>query len=171
MLLESFSEYSKKNVCFTDSLVDKKYKFKFESTYIKVYCSDKDSLLLIDSNEHHNYHISLKKLLKEEKGGYKIYTVDEILTNPFINNNNQYLESIFTFDDKDYKVSYKKCMYFINKIMNISLELDHYPIIEFDSYRKVKIKLFTHDTNSVTNNDEVLSNRIKEIWVSINKIV
>jgi 4a-hydroxytetrahydrobiopterin dehydratase len=42
---------------------------------------------------------------------------------------------------------------FVNKISKIAEELNHHPDILIHSYKKVKVMLFTHSENSITEKD------------------
>lgn len=56
----------------------------------------------------------------------------------------------------------KAAMSFVNKIMEISDNLNHYPDIVI-SYNVIKLSLITHSENSLTNSDFKLAEEIDKI--------
>jgi len=52
---------------------------------------------------------------------------------------------------------------FVKKIVPIAEEADHHPDIEIFSYKKVKIKLISHDVGEITEKDVNLAEKISEI--------
>ena len=58
---------------------------------------------------------------------------------------------------------YKEALKFVNFIGEIAEKENHHPDI-FLSFGKVKIELFTHDTNSITDKDVNLSREIDKIY-------
>lgn len=52
---------------------------------------------------------------------------------------------------------------FINKIHDIAEKLGHHPNILLHSYNKVKIMLYTHSENKITDKDYLLAERIDSI--------
>lgn len=174
MEIEKFFEYYKDSEKKSNTKIDviqnlvndieKGYKFKFASSSVFCFGKDKEeSLLLFEEDAHTDIQNKLGKKLKSI-GGYNVYKIDKNLKNPFFNNNNQYLESHFYFIDSDY---FKKIKYFISKIMTISEELNHYPSIKWDSNRIVEVKLKTNNSDSLTEKDFILSERISEIWYNL----
>jgi 4a-hydroxytetrahydrobiopterin dehydratase len=52
---------------------------------------------------------------------------------------------------------------FANKILPIAEEANHHPDLLIHSYKKVKVMLFTHSENKITNKDYSLAKKIDEI--------
>jgi len=52
---------------------------------------------------------------------------------------------------------------FVNKIVPLAEEADHHPDIEIFAYKKVKIKLLSHDVGEITERDVELAEKISEI--------
>lgn len=52
---------------------------------------------------------------------------------------------------------------FVNKVFPLAEEADHHPDILIHSYNKVKIFLFTHSENKITEKDYSLSRNIDSI--------
>ncbi|MGC9517445.1 MAG: HEAT repeat domain-containing protein [Methanomicrobiales archaeon] len=67
-----------------------------------------------------------------------------------------YIKRAYKFD------SFKEGLDFVNKIAAIAEEIDHHPYIYF-CYRSVILKIFTHDTGSITELDFQLIELIDEI--------
>lgn len=68
------------------------------------------------------------------------------------------LEKEFQFKD------FISALNFVNKVWELSERLNHHPDILIYSYRKVKINIFTHDENKVTEKDFFL-------WENIEKLI
>lgn len=58
---------------------------------------------------------------------------------------------------------YKSALEFVNKVSAIAEKMNHHPHIELD-WGKVVIMLNTHDSNSVTDKDRELANKIDNIY-------
>jgi len=177
MKIVKFNEYNsniKEKLSITkidilESLVNKIdkdfiYQFSAQNVFCFVNEKQKESLILFDQDSYLDLQKDLKKSHFKEIDGYIIYKIKKQLVNPFFNNDNQYLESHFYFKDNNH---FNKIQYFLNKILKISEELNHYPVLEWDSNRLVKIKLFTHKTNSVTDIDFDFAQKIANIWNNI----
>ena len=52
---------------------------------------------------------------------------------------------------------------FVNKILPIAEELNHHPDVLIHSYKEVKVMIYTHDENKITEKDHKLSEKIDEI--------
>jgi 4a-hydroxytetrahydrobiopterin dehydratase len=52
---------------------------------------------------------------------------------------------------------------FINRVTPLAENMNHHPDILLHSYKKVKITLFTHDKNKITEKDHKLAKEIDEI--------
>ena len=69
-----------------------------------------------------------------------------------------YLARVFEFRD------FIEAIKFINEIVPLAEAMNHHPDIELFSYKKVKIKLTSHEEgNKVTEKDIELAERINEI--------
>ena len=51
----------------------------------------------------------------------------------------------------------------VNKIALIAEELNHHPDLKIHGYRFLDIEIYTHTTNSITEKDRVLSQKIDEL--------
>lgn len=69
----------------------------------------------------------------------------------------KYLEKTFEFN------SFIEAISFINQIVPITETMKHHPDILIHSYSKVKIMLFTHDKNGITDIDYVMAEKIDAI--------
>lgn len=49
---------------------------------------------------------------------------------------------------------------FVNKLVPIAEEADHHPDIEIFAYKKVKVKLMSHDVGKITNKDMDMAEKI-----------
>ncbi len=175
MEIEKFYEYHNNNKQYTETKIDsiqnildkyfKGYTFKFASK--SVFCFGKDSeensLLIFEQDVYLDIQAKMGEVNKSI-GGYNIYEINKKLQNPFFNNNNQYLESHFYFRDSEY---FKKIKYFISKILILSDEMNHYPSIKWDSNRIVEIKIYTHDTDALSDKDFLLADKISQIWYNL----
>lgn len=70
---------------------------------------------------------------------------------------NNMLTKVFSFDN------FMEAIDFVNKIVPLAEKLNHHPDVEIFSYKKVKIKLTTHDKGEVTEIDHELANQIDRI--------
>ena len=59
---------------------------------------------------------------------------------------------------------FKAAVDLINKILPLAEAADHHPDILLHSYRKVKVILFTHSENRVTEKDYALAREIDSIY-------
>ena len=140
-----------------------KYDYKYCSHNIFTFERQEKSLIVIKNGENNTMVSQLKKKLSfKEASGYLIFMINRKLNNPFLDMENR-LESSFYFD-VHYKTAFDKIQYFINKVLQISKELQHYPVIEYDSFKTVTIKLKTHHANGITEKDIELSERITDIY-------
>ncbi len=55
---------------------------------------------------------------------------------------------------------FKSALGFVNKVAQLAEELNHHPDILIHSYKNVRIILFTHSENKITEQDRELSSRI-----------
>jgi 4a-hydroxytetrahydrobiopterin dehydratase len=72
----------------------------------------------------------------------------------------KYLEKEFAFSN------FVEAVKFVNTIVPLAEEMDHHPDILIHSYKKVKVMLFTHSENKVTDKDYTLAKKIDEIVLS-----
>jgi 4a-hydroxytetrahydrobiopterin dehydratase len=63
------------------------------------------------------------------------------------------------FEFKDFK----KAIEFVNYVAEIAEQENHHPDILIYSYKKVKISLFTHSENKITDKDYYLAEKIDKI--------
>jgi 4a-hydroxytetrahydrobiopterin dehydratase len=52
---------------------------------------------------------------------------------------------------------------FVHKIVPIAEEADHHPDIEIFGYKKVKVKLISHDVGKITEKDVHLAKKISQL--------
>ena len=64
------------------------------------------------------------------------------------------LQRGFEFQD------FKEAVNFVNRILPLAEKMNHHPNIFIHSYNKVKIILFTHEENKVTEKDNILASKI-----------
>lgn len=64
-----------------------------------------------------------------------------------------------TFEKKDFI----DVVEFLNRIVPLAEEVNHHPDVEIFSYKKIKIKLSTHDVGNITEKDIELAKRIDAI--------
>lgn len=174
-IVERFSDYFKQsndsktiidNISMILNKIDKGYNYSFCSKSVYCFSNDTKSILIFEQDAHTNIQKIFKKTqLIKNIGGFNFYKVDKKLENPFFNDTNC-LESHFYFFDKKEEAN-KKIKYFIQKIFNISDELEHYPSINYNGDNKVEIKILTRDANNITDKDFILAERITEIWNNI----
>jgi 4a-hydroxytetrahydrobiopterin dehydratase len=72
----------------------------------------------------------------------------------------KYLEKEFAFSN------FVEAVKFVNTIVPLAEEMDHHPDILIHSYKKVKVMLFTHSKNKITDKDYTLAKKIDEIVLS-----
>lgn len=58
--------------------------------------------------------------------------------------------------------SFSEAMKFVSKVADLAEFLDHHPDIMIN-YRKVILTLYTHDSNSITDKDFALAEKINQI--------
>lgn len=69
-----------------------------------------------------------------------------------------YLERVFEFDN------FVQAVDFVNEIVPLAEEQGHHPDLEIFSYKKVRVKLTTHDEgNKITDKDIDLAKKIDKI--------
>lgn len=56
--------------------------------------------------------------------------------------------------------NFTEAINFVNKVHDISEDIGHHPNILIHSYNKVKIMLYTHSENKITEKDHILANKI-----------
>ena len=78
-------------------------------------------------------------------------------SNPWIIENNS-LVKVFTFHN------FVQAVDFINTLVPLAQNMNHHPDLELFSYKKVKIKLTTHDQNKITEKDKELAKKIDELF-------
>ncbi|WP_291858776.1 4a-hydroxytetrahydrobiopterin dehydratase [Marinilabilia sp.] len=59
--------------------------------------------------------------------------------------------------------NFVKAVEFVNKIVPIAEEADHHPDIEIFAYKKVKVKLISHDVGEITEKDVNLAEKISNL--------
>lgn len=59
--------------------------------------------------------------------------------------------------------NFVKAVDFVKSIVPIAEEADHHPDIEIFSYKKVKIKLMSHDVGEITEKDVDLAEKISKL--------
>lgn len=69
----------------------------------------------------------------------------------------KHLEKEFTFSD------FTEAVNFVNKILPLAEEKNHHPDILIHSYKMVKIMLFTHSENKITDKDYTLAKKIDDV--------
>ena len=75
----------------------------------------------------------------------------------FIEKNNT-LEKDFEFKN------FTQALSFVNKVWDLAEELNHHPDIVLHWYNKVKILLFTHSEDKITDKDYKLAQKIENIY-------
>ena len=60
--------------------------------------------------------------------------------------------------------NFAEAVKFINKILPLAEEMNHHPDLLIHGYKLVKVMLFTHSLNSITDKDYELAKKIDEIW-------
>ena len=71
---------------------------------------------------------------------------------------NNFLTKEFEFEN------FLKAVEFINKIAKIAEKENHHPDLKLHSYKKLKVMLFTHSENKVTDKDYLLAKKIDELF-------
>ena len=61
--------------------------------------------------------------------------------------------------------SFKEALEFVNKVADISENVNHHPDI-FISFNRVNLNIYTHDTNSITELDFELAQKIDELLLA-----
>lgn len=56
--------------------------------------------------------------------------------------------------------SFKEAINFVNKILPIAEEMNHHPDLFIHSYKKLKVSLFTHSEDKITEKDYTLAKKI-----------
>ena len=69
----------------------------------------------------------------------------------------KYLEKEFTFSN------FVEAVKFVDAIVPLAEEMDHHPDVLIHSYKKVKVMLFTHSKNKITDLDYSLAKKIDGI--------
>jgi 4a-hydroxytetrahydrobiopterin dehydratase len=65
---------------------------------------------------------------------------------------------------KEFKFkNFLEAIEFVNKISVLAEEINHHPDLLIHSYNKVKIMLFSHSENKITDKDHLLANLIDEL--------
>ena len=71
--------------------------------------------------------------------------------------NDKKLEKEFTFSN------FIESVEFVDKIVPLAQAADHHPDILIHSYKKVKVMLFTHSEDKITEKDYELAKKIDEL--------
>ena len=69
----------------------------------------------------------------------------------------KYLEKDVTFSN------FVEAVKFVDKIVPLAEEINHHPDILIHSYKKVKVMLFTHNENKITDKDYLLAKKIDSL--------
>lgn len=67
------------------------------------------------------------------------------------------LERNFTFSN------FKEALDFVNKVAELAEDANHHPDILIHGYKKVKIKLWSHDKGGLSEKDSALASKIDNI--------
>ncbi len=67
------------------------------------------------------------------------------------------LQKEFTFK------SFGEALAFVNRVGELAEDMDHHPDMELHSYKKVKIKLFTHSKGVISELDHTLAKKIDNL--------
>lgn len=59
--------------------------------------------------------------------------------------------------------NFVQAMSFVNKIVPLAEQANHHPDIFIHSYKKVKIMIYTHTQDAITDKDYLLAKQIDEI--------
>ncbi|MCG6189426.1 4a-hydroxytetrahydrobiopterin dehydratase [Maribellus maritimus] len=76
----------------------------------------------------------------------------------------KHLEKEFTFSN------FAEAVSFVDKIVPLAEDANHHPDILIHSYKKVKMMLFTHRENKITDKDYSLGEKIDEIYLTPKQI-
>ena len=57
-------------------------------------------------------------------------------------------------------VNFSEAIEFVNKILPLAEEADHHPDLLIHSYKKVKVMLYTHSEDKITEKDHSLAKKI-----------
>ena len=71
---------------------------------------------------------------------------------------NNFLTKEFEFEN------FLKAVEFINKIAKIAEKENHHPDLKLHSYKKLKVMLFTHSENKITDKDYLLAKKIDKLF-------
>jgi 4a-hydroxytetrahydrobiopterin dehydratase len=63
------------------------------------------------------------------------------------------------FEFKDFK----QAIDFINQILPIAEKQNHHPDVLIHSYNQVKVSIYTHDKNEITDKDHILASSIDKL--------
>ncbi len=75
-------------------------------------------------------------------------------------NKKNFLDRTFLFNN------FAEAVEFVNKLVPLAEEANHHPSIEIFSYKKVRIKLTTHDAgNKITKKDVELAKKINSVFL------
>ena len=59
--------------------------------------------------------------------------------------------------------NFSEAIKFVNKILPLAEEANHHPDLLIHSYKKVKVILYTHDEDKITDKDYLLAKKIDAI--------
>ena len=71
---------------------------------------------------------------------------------------NNFLTKEFEFEN------FLKAVEFINKIAKVAEKENHHPDLNLHSYKKLKVMLFTHSENKITDRDYLLAKKIDKLF-------
>lgn len=60
-------------------------------------------------------------------------------------------------------LDFNKALAFVNQVAELAEKINHHPDILMHSYKKVKIKIYTHDKNEITEKDHALAEKIDDL--------
>ena len=65
---------------------------------------------------------------------------------------------------RDFEVgNFTEAVKFVNDILPLAEQMNHHPDVLIYGYKHVKVMLFTHDKNAITEKDHALAKKIDEI--------
>ena len=96
------------------------------------------------------------------EGGVPPMKEDEIKENLAKVDNWKVIDNHHLINDYKFK-NFKEVINFVNKILPLAEEMNHHPNLFIHSYKKLKIVLFTHSENKITDKDYNLAKKIDEI--------
>jgi len=62
-------------------------------------------------------------------------------------------------------LNFVEAVHFVDMILPLAEKENHHPDVLIHSYKHVKVMLFTHSLNSITDKDYELAKGIDEVWL------